>query len=60
MSSAHIYKCSSCQHYTLEKICSQCNLETILPKPPKYSPEDKYGTYRRNIKKLGLNQKGLY
>ena len=60
MTASHISKCPSCQNYTLEKICSKCNLETILPKPPKYSPEDKYGSYRRNIKKLELNQKGLY
>jgi H/ACA ribonucleoprotein complex subunit 3 len=27
--------------------CPKCNLKTISPKPPKYSPEDKYAKYRR-------------
>ncbi len=30
-----------------------------MAKPPKYSPEDKYGDYRRKAKKEELITKGL-
>ena len=33
---------------------------TISPKPPKFSPQDKYGHYRREQKKPELKEKGLY
>lgn len=55
----HIRKCSSCQKYTMEKICSQCNTETALAKPPKFSPDDKYAAMRREIKKKELLEKGM-
>ena len=45
----HILKCSKCGSYGLREICS-CGLKRSKPKPPKYSPEDKYGTYRRKFK----------
>jgi len=35
--------------YGLEETCS-CGGKRINPKPPKYSPEDKYGDYRRAAK----------
>ncbi|MFH1072693.1 MAG: nucleolar RNA-binding Nop10p family protein [Nanoarchaeota archaeon] len=41
-----ILKCPSCQSYGLQSSCS-CGGERIAPKPPKYSPEDKYAKYRR-------------
>jgi len=47
-----IKKCSSCSRYTLSKRCDSCGEETINPKPPKYSPEDRYGGYRRKQKEL--------
>jgi len=27
-----------------------CNVKTLTPKPPKYSPADKYAKYRRMAK----------
>ncbi|NLV27665.1 MAG: RNA-protein complex protein Nop10 [Methanomicrobiales archaeon] len=36
--------------YTLSEICSQCGKPTITPHPFRYSPEDKYGSYRRRIR----------
>ena len=33
----------------MKEVCS-CGLKTITPKPPKYSPEDKYAKYRRMAK----------
>jgi|TARA_Y100000310_G_scaffold334238_1_gene413618 H/ACA ribonucleoprotein complex subunit 3 len=46
-----ILKCETCGGYTMDKNCPKCNKETILIKPAKYSPEDKYGHYRRLAKK---------
>jgi H/ACA ribonucleoprotein complex subunit 3 len=47
----HILKCPKCGNYGLKEVCD-CNHTRIEPKPPKYSPEDKYGKYRREAKKL--------
>ncbi|MCX6695078.1 MAG: RNA-protein complex protein Nop10 [Candidatus Altiarchaeota archaeon] len=46
-----IMKCPSCGTYTLETSCPKCALKTFHAQPPKYSPEDKYGKYRRMMKK---------
>ncbi len=45
-----ILKCIKCGKYTMKEICS-CGEKTISPKPAKYSPEDKFGEYRRLAKK---------
>ncbi len=45
----HILKCSKCGSYGLKEKC-ECGLKRSRPKPPKYSPEDKYGSYRRKFK----------
>jgi H/ACA ribonucleoprotein complex subunit 3 len=58
--SQHLYKCFSCQRYTLEKNCPKCQNETIEPKPPKFSLDDKYGDYRRQIKREQLKKENLY
>ncbi len=46
-----ILKCDRCEKHTLEKVCKDCNNRTITTKPAKFSPEDKYGHYRRMVKK---------
>ncbi len=46
-----IRKCSNCGTYTLQDICPKCGSETKVPYPPKFSPEDPYGEYRRKMKK---------
>jgi len=30
----------------------------VSPKPPKYSPEDRYGKYRRQAKRKEIEEKG--
>jgi H/ACA ribonucleoprotein complex subunit 3 len=45
----HILKCPDCESYGLSEKCS-CGGRRYKPKPPKYSPEDKYGDYRRKYK----------
>ncbi|MBC8501485.1 MAG: ribosome biogenesis protein [Nanoarchaeota archaeon] len=46
---SRILKCAKCGNYGLTENCS-CGGKKINPKPPKYSPEDKYGEYRRITK----------
>ena len=43
----HLFRCNSCNLYTIKEICPKCEKKASLPKPPKYSPEDKYAKYRR-------------
>jgi len=47
--------CKTCDIYTLKKKCITCGEKTISKNPPKFSPQDHYGKYRRKLKKL---QKG--
>ncbi|OIO61516.1 ribosome biogenesis protein [Candidatus Woesearchaeota archaeon CG_4_10_14_0_2_um_filter_33_10] len=54
----HILKCISCGNYTLKEKC-KCGCKAVTPKPAKYTPEDKYGNYRREAKKDNLIKKGL-
>ncbi len=56
--SKHILFCSKCKIYTMKESCPECNSTTIEPKPPKYSPEDKYGEYRRESKNEEYKAKG--
>lgn len=50
-------KCRSCREYTLKDKCPYCGREVGVVYPPKYSPEDKYGKYRRILKKQQLKNK---
>ncbi|MBI4017728.1 MAG: RNA-protein complex protein Nop10 [Candidatus Aenigmarchaeota archaeon] len=43
-------RCASCQRYTFDATCHSCGSATRDPKPPKFSPEDRYGRYRRMAK----------
>jgi len=45
-----IRKCKSCHRYTLQDSCPLCGGEIRVVFPAKYSPEDKYGKYRRILK----------
>ena len=45
----HIMKCVN-RHYTMKEACPECSQEAREAKPAKYSPEDKYGKYRRIAK----------
>lgn len=42
----------------MDQHCS-CGGKAVSPKPAKYSPEDKYGHMRREVKKKELIEKGL-
>ena len=56
---SHILYCSKCKIYTLKANCPVCSVATAEKKPPKYSPEDKYGRYRREVKKEELKEQGV-
>ncbi|MEA3282180.1 MAG: RNA-protein complex protein Nop10 [Euryarchaeota archaeon] len=47
-----ILKCSECGRYTLKAICPTCGAAAINPSPARYSPEDRYGAYRRRMKRF--------
>lgn len=47
-----LHYCKVCKDYTLNEICKSCKGKTILKKPPRFSPQDHYGKYRRKLKKL--------
>lgn len=36
--------------YTLKDKCPVCGRDTAQPGPAKYSPEDRFGKYRRKLK----------
>lgn len=44
-------KCPACRRYTLRAQCPVCGGTTLMPIPAKYSPDDKYGEYRRKLKR---------
>lgn len=47
-----LFYCQKCQEYTLHNVCRICNQKTISKNPPRFSPQDNYGDYRRKLKKL--------
>jgi H/ACA ribonucleoprotein complex subunit 3 len=47
-----ILQCEKCSEYCLKETCPRCGGKAKNPLPPKYSPEDPYGEYRRRLKKL--------
>ncbi|MHA1926705.1 MAG: RNA-protein complex protein Nop10 [Candidatus Thorarchaeota archaeon] len=49
---ARLFKCTECDQYTLEEEkCPVCGGSVVSPQPPKYSPQDRYGEYRRKAKR---------
>ncbi|MDD5110922.1 MAG: RNA-protein complex protein Nop10 [Candidatus Altiarchaeota archaeon] len=47
-------KCTSCGTYTLKAECPACGKIAASPHPARYSPNDKYGEYRRRMKKENI------
>jgi len=52
----HILKCRACGSYGLVEKCS-CGAVRARPKPPRYSPEDRYGEYRRKFKERAEDER---
>lgn len=53
-----LLQCPSCRKFTLKQTCV-CGEKTLSPAPPKYSPDDKYASYRRKAKEEQYRAKGL-
>ena len=47
-----LQKCTACGRYSLKQVCANCGHATGNPMPPRYSPEDRYGAYRRKLKRV--------
>jgi H/ACA ribonucleoprotein complex subunit 3 len=45
-----IKKCRTCDLYTLKENCPICGALTSQTKPARFSPEDRYGRYRRALR----------
>ncbi len=43
--------CMECRRYTMEEKCSLCGGGVPPRHPARYSPEDRYGEYRRRLKR---------
>ncbi|MFA6461117.1 MAG: nucleolar RNA-binding Nop10p family protein [Candidatus Woesearchaeota archaeon] len=56
----HLHHCKNCDRYTLNESCPSCHTLTEIPRPPKFSLEDKYAGMRRELKKPEFIQKGWY
>jgi H/ACA ribonucleoprotein complex subunit 3 len=48
-------KCIKCETYTLKDTCS-CGGEAKTPIPPRFSPDDRLGRYRRIMKQSHKEQ----
>ena len=53
-----IRRCPKCKIYTFKEICPRCKSKTNRVIPPKFSPEDPWGDYRRKMKRKLLEEKG--
>ncbi|MBQ7702080.1 MAG: hypothetical protein IJT54_06725 [Candidatus Methanomethylophilaceae archaeon] len=40
-------RCPSCGQYSMRLECKDCSSSTVPAHPPRYSPDDRYGKYRR-------------
>ncbi|MBO7351543.1 MAG: RNA-protein complex protein Nop10 [Candidatus Methanomethylophilaceae archaeon] len=40
-------RCRDCGAYSTKEICPDCGARTETALPPRYSPDDRYGEYRR-------------
>ena len=49
-----ILYCKVCDFFTLKKVCQKCGGFAVSTKPARFSPEDKYGKYRRLVKQESL------
>lgn len=42
-----LMKCKACNIYTIDEKCPKCGEASVIARPPRYSKEDKYASYRR-------------
>ncbi len=56
--SNRILKCVDCNAYTMKEV-HDCGAKSVICVPAKWSPEDKYGAYRREARRDEMIKKGL-
>ena len=44
-------KCPACLTYSMKESCPKCAIATVSPHPARFSPEDRYGPQRRELKR---------
>ncbi len=44
-----ILRCRECNLYSMKENCPKCGRPTSITRPARYSPEDRYGKYRRAL-----------
>ena len=54
-----ILTCLECKTYTMKQECPSCSAKTVEARPPRFSLDDKYASYRREVKEKELKEKGL-
>ena len=54
-----ILVCETDHLYTMKQECPKCSGKTVEAKPPKFSLDDKYASYRREVKEKEREEKGL-
>ncbi|MFA5772081.1 MAG: RNA-protein complex protein Nop10 [Thermoplasmata archaeon] len=45
--------CEACRIYTMKDVCVKCSSKTRIPIPARFSINDHYGKYRRELKRCG-------
>ena len=53
-------KCRNCNLYTMKEKCPQCGAPSSPSIPPRYSPDDRYGEYRRKSIRDEYGENGKY
>jgi H/ACA ribonucleoprotein complex subunit 3 len=49
MTESILHVCRACSRYTFADLCPQCHGPTRNPHPARYSPQDRWGKYRRAL-----------
>ncbi len=55
---SNILVCPECKRYSMADTCPECDARTNTPHPSRFSPEDRYGKYRRELKALAEEEEG--
>jgi len=54
----HIFKCANCSKYTMKEVCA-CGSRTLVSRPLKYTPDDRFAPYKRKAKLEDYMKRGL-
>ena len=54
----HIFKCGNCNKYTMKEVCG-CGQKTLIARRAKFTPNDKFASYKRKAKIDEYRSRGL-